>query len=214
MNPLSLKAVAALCAAGSVLSISAVALAQDARPAAAPGGPGVHGPGPRGPGGEGRRFNRPDPAQRAAHQAERSAKLRAILQITPAQDGAFQAWQAAMKPPARPPTRPDFKAMGAMTTPQRLDARLAMMNEHDAATKNRIEATKRFYSELTPSQRTAMDNLPPMMFGRGHGPGGRGGHGGPGGHGPMGHGRDGHRGPGGPDRGEGGFGRPQSFDGQ
>ena len=76
MQPLSLKAIAALCAAGSVLSISAVAVAQDGPP----GGPGWAGPhaarhGDREGPGRGPGFRHGDPAAR-------TKRLHDLLQIT------------------------------------------------------------------------------------------------------------------------------------
>ena len=69
-----------------------------------------------------------------------------------------------------------------MTTPQRIDARLAMMERRDAEMRARANATKAFYNGLTPAQQKAMDSLPPMGPMSMHGHGGRHGeHGGPGG---------------------------------
>jgi len=188
MKHLSLKTIAGLCAAASVLSISAVAIAQ---PQDGPPGPRVGGGG----GGRGAAMRNADPAERAE-------RLHEVLQITPAQEPAFQAWQTAVRPPAQRPERPDLRNM---TTPQRLDQELAMAAERQTQLKVRADATKRFYNQLTAAQRTTMDSLPPMRFADG-GPGGRG----QGGRGPG-----GRRGPGGPDGGpNGGFGPPRSFNGQ
>lgn len=188
MKTLSLKTIAGLCAAASVLSIGAVAIAQDGQ-----------GPGPRG--GRGAAMRNMDPA-------ERGQRLHDELQITAAQEAAFQTWQAAMQPPAE---RPDRQALRNLTTPQRLDQELAMAAQRQAQMKVRADATKRFYNQLTAAQRTTMDNLPPMALAM-DGPGGRG----PGG---PGRGPGGRRGPGGPGGGGGfdpnaGFGQPQSFNGQ
>lgn len=188
MKTLSLKTIAGLCCAASVLSISAVAIAQDG------------GPPQRGPGGRGAAMRNMDPAQRAQ-------RLHDELQITPAQEAAFQTWQAAMQPPAERPERPD---RAGLTTPQRLDQELAMAAQRQAQMKVRADATKRFYNQLTAAQRTTMDSLPPLVLADG-GPGGRG----PGGQ-PrdgMGRGPGGRRGPGGggPRGGDGGFGPTQSF---
>ena len=49
--------------------------------------------------------------------------------------------------------------MATMTTPQRLDAMLARMDESRTLMVSRIAATKRFYAQLSPSQQRAFDSL-------------------------------------------------------
>lgn len=166
-----------------------------------PGGPPAVG-GPQGPepGGRGMRGGRNmDPAQMqqrmAERQAERAQRMHDILQITPAQEGAFKTFQDAMKPPAprTPPTQAEVDARRNMTTTQRLDDRLARMTERYNAAKTRTEATKRFYNALNlaqkksfdalaeggPRQRAGMDRGRRGPGGPGFGRGGRGGPGGP-----------------------------------
>jgi hypothetical protein len=111
--------------------------------------------GPRGP---------MDPAQRAEALHQR-------LSITPAQEGAFQAYLAATAAPARG-ARPDRQAMQGMTTPQRLDAQLAEGARRQADMKVRADAAKRFYSALSAEQRAVFDRMPPQAV-LGMGPGGR-----------------------------------------
>ena len=190
MKPLSLKTIAGLCAASSaavVLGAGMAAMAQNGPP-----------PGPR----AGRAGPPPAFQHRGDEQAEHAKHLHDLLQITPAQEQSFNSWVAAMKPPARPEgdgrrgppgagpgrgagpergPRPgeDFRNM---TTPQRIDARLAMMDKRDAEMRTRAAATKAFYNGLSPAQQKAMDSLPPMGRMGMHGRGGRGGErGGPGG---------------------------------
>jgi protein CpxP len=207
MKPLSLKAIAGLCAASSaavVLSTGMAAMAQNGPP-----------PGPRG----GRAGPQPAAQHRGDEHAEHTKRLHDLLQITPAQDQSFNSWVAAMRPLARPERDGQRRPPGAgpgrgagpergprpgedfrnMTTPQRIDARLAMMDKRDAEMRTRANATKAFYNSLSPAQQKAMDSLPPMGRMGMHGHGGRHGeHGGPGG------GRGG--------RGEGGgFGPPRGF---
>jgi len=129
------------------------------------------GPGPRPPGSEGR-WERPDPAEMRAKAAER---MSAVLQLTPAQKPALDAFLAAMAPPegAREGFRERRAEMRDMTTPQRLDAMAARMDERQAAFARRAEATKRFYAQLTPAQQKAFDAVGPMRGGMGE-RGGRG----------------------------------------
>jgi Spy/CpxP family protein refolding chaperone len=160
MKPLSLKTVAGLCAAASVAVVACAAVAQD-------GPPSGDGPGPRGG------FRGEDPAQRAQ-------QLHDLLQITPAQEPSFRAWQAALQPKGRP-ERPG-REMRDMTTPQRLDMALAEQTERDAELRTHVIATKAFYNGLTPAQQKTMDTLPPQGLLAMEGGGGRfGGRGGPGG---------------------------------
>ena len=49
-----------------------------------------------------------------------------------------------------------------LPTPQRLDAMLARMDEMRGVLVARMAATKTFYSQLTPGQRTIFDELPPQ----------------------------------------------------
>lgn len=149
--------------AGAMASASA---AQQPAPALAQAGPEAK----RGPGGE---WLRPDPAAMAAR---RSDHLRAALQLRPDQEAALKAYVDAGQPKARA-DRGERKNFAAMTTPQRLDARRAMMTERLAAFDQRAAATKRFYAQLNPSQQKAFDALQQqrggrhgMHGGRGHGP--------------------------------------------
>lgn len=186
MKPLSLKTIASLCAASSAAVIAFTGVAAMAQPAPPPGAHGARGGPP------------PAEHRRDGDGAEHAKRLHDLLQITPAQEASFKTWLEAMKPPAHP-ERPGLAARGEragrgpgpgpagrpgedfrnMTTPQRIDARLAMMDKRDAEMRARANATKAFYNSLSPAQQKAMDSLPPM--GR-HGHGDRGGkHGGPGG---------------------------------
>lgn len=93
---------------------------------------------------------------------ERAAKLKAILQLSPAQDAAVDAFIVATAPPDLedlPP--PDREKVEAMTTPERLDKMDAMHKEAEAHMAKVEDATRTFYSSLTPSQKKAFDALPP-----------------------------------------------------
>jgi hypothetical protein len=147
-----------------------------------PGAPGA------GAGAEHHHWQRPDPAQRAERRAQH---LRDVLQLRPEQEPALRALVAAMQPPAgeRERMRQEHEAGAKLTTPERLDRRAARMAEHAARFRQRADAIKRFYAQLTPAQQKAFDALPMGGHGRhggmrGHGEGGHGGmrgpHGGPG----------------------------------
>lgn len=105
---------------------------------------------------------RMDPAQRqqrmAERQARRMADLKAQLQLTPAQEGAWTTYTAAMQPPAdmkRPRMNRDEFAQ--LTTPQRIDRMQQLSTERQARMQQRGEAVKTFYAQLTPEQQKIYD---------------------------------------------------------
>lgn len=104
----------------------------------------------------------------------RAKALHDILNITPDQEGAFQAFIAAMKPPeGHRPMDGDHERgeTTVLTTPERLDRMAARMAEHQAAFQRRAEAIRHFYAALSPAQQRAFDAMPGMMGGE-HGHGG------------------------------------------
>ena len=103
--------------------------------------------------------------------AERQAKLKQTLQITAAQEPAWNAFVTSMAPPAQGMQRPSRDEMAKLTTPQRLERMQAMKAEHDKHMAARVEATKRFYSALTPEQQKRFDAESHRFMGKGHGKG-------------------------------------------
>lgn len=108
------------------------------------------------------RRTRMDPAQRqqrmAERQARRMADLKAQLQLTPAQEGAWTTYTAAMQPPAdmkRPRMNRDEFAQ--LTTPQRIDRMQQLSAERQARMQQRGDAIKTFYTQLTPEQQKIYD---------------------------------------------------------
>lgn len=93
--------------------------------------------------------------------------LRTMLQLKPGQEGALQAFVAAVKPPQ------DHEHMMQMadhdeharTTLERLAEMEKHMAEHQAQAHARIEATRRFYNQLEPSQKKVFDEMPMLMMG-------------------------------------------------
>lgn len=129
-------------------------------------------------------------------RAARSGAVHDLLAITPAQEGAWSAYQAAIRPARL--ERPDGQRgpgpreeMQGLTAPQRLDRMVEQENTRHAQLLTRANATRQFYGQLSATQKKAFDALPQLGAGRG----GRGGPGfGPGGQG--GRGMDGRTGPG------------------
>lgn len=117
-----------------------------------------------------------------AEHAERIKALHEALNIRPDQEGAFNAFAAAMHPDAHDDRRKhdemDRGAPQSMTTPQRLDHMAQMMDERSAHMREEFQrkasAAKALYAALSPDQRRTMDALHDLM-GRehrrdGHGP--------------------------------------------
>jgi Spy/CpxP family protein refolding chaperone len=107
-------------------------------------------------------MGRMDPAKMQAWMERRLAILKAVLKLTPAQEGAWSTFTAALKPPVdRQVKRPDPIEIAKLTTPERIDKMKAMHTQHvndmSAAMDKRGEATKAFYAVLTPEQQKVFD---------------------------------------------------------
>jgi hypothetical protein len=156
------SSLALMAAAALTLTTAAVAVAQDGSPP--PGMPPIADDGPGGPGGPdgpGPRHHRFDPEAHAQH-------LRDVLQLRADQDGVLKAYLAATAPQDWGKDRPDRQPVDGppklLTTPERLDRETEML----ARAKARIDATRTFYTALSPSQKKAFDAIGPM--GGDHGP--------------------------------------------
>ncbi len=138
-----------------------------AQPAGYEGGPmGMHG--------------RMDPAKMEAMMAKRHDAIKAKLKLTSEQEGAWAAFTAAMKPPARADMkRPDRAEMDKLTTPERIDKMRAQRSERmtamSAAMDKREDAIKTFYATLNADQKKVFDTehaRMDMRQGQHRGPGG------------------------------------------
>jgi hypothetical protein len=109
--------------------------------------------------------------ERFQHRIE---SLKRILQLSPAQDGAWNSWVGAMRPAQRA-QRPDREAFARMTTPQRIDAMRQTRAQRQAEMDRRADATKSFYAQLNPQQQKAFDEIS-LKFGHRMGRGGHGHH--------------------------------------
>ena len=146
------------------------AFAQDAG-GAAPGGPGMH------------HRSSMDPAKMQEMMAKRAAALKAKLNLSATQEGAWSTYMAAMQPSADLAARMDPKnrekmhaEWAGLTTPQRIDKMNEMKVKRDAEMAKRGDATKTFYAALSPEQQKVFDTNT-LRHGRG---GAHSGHGGPG----------------------------------
>lgn len=124
---------------------------------------------------KGERHGRMDPAKRAEARAKHEAAFKQKLNLTPAQQPAWDQYQAAMKPPARPAgereaRKAERESFAKLTTPQRIDAMQKRHDEMSAHMKARGDATKAFYAQLTPAQAQVFDaESARRMDHRGHG---------------------------------------------
>ncbi|RRD57849.1 hypothetical protein EII20_05060 [Comamonadaceae bacterium OH2545_COT-014] len=160
---------AALGAGASAQTAQTAQMAQTPPPAPASGEAAPQ-PGPRA------QAPRHDPAQRHARMAQRHgqrmAALKEKLQLSAAQQGAWNQFANAMQPSATPPQRPDQAEFERLTTPERIDRMQALQAERQARMNQRGEAIKAFYAQLTPGQRQTFDAQ--MRGFRGFGPGAKG----------------------------------------
>lgn len=145
------KLVHGLALAG-LLAAGASVMAQGTPPAASGSGP------------RSEHMGKHDPAKMQAMMAKHQADLKAKLKLTPAQEGAWTAYTAAMQPPAGLQQRPSDAQrteMSKLTTPERIDKMRAMraerMTQMNAEMDKRGNATKTFYSALTPEQQKVFD---------------------------------------------------------
>ena len=122
----------------------------------------------------GERMGRHEPAKMQAYLAKRQADMKAKLKITPAQEGAWTAFTAAMQPPADSGVRPGTEQraeLDKLTTPQRIDKmreiRSQRMATMTALMDKRGEAAKAFYAALNPEQQKIFDAEHRMRGGMG-----------------------------------------------
>jgi hypothetical protein len=118
-------------------------------------------------------------AKRAQKHAEHVAKLHDELKITPAQENAWNAFVASMKPAqhGQGGQHGDRAAWAGLSAPQRAEKMLARQKQRTAAMEQRLAALNSFYSVLSPDQKKVFDDKAARMqsrFGR-HGGGEHGG---------------------------------------
>jgi protein CpxP len=159
--------------AGLVAGGAATAMAQSAQPAspAQANAPAAaqerHGPHGRGAHHHG---------DRQAAMAKRQAELKQQLQITAAQEPAWNLFTAAMLPDGRHAMRQEREAMNALTTPQRIERMRALRAQRDAAMERRADATLKLYAALSAEQQKVFDARSARHHGHGHHGGPRGAH--------------------------------------
>ena len=107
---------------------------------------------------------------RSAMYAKHMERVKPLLQLTAAQEGAWQKYVDATRPTERKAPRMDREAFSKLTTPQRIEQAQTLRKERNAMAEQRENATKTFYAGLSPAQQKAFDVAMPF-HGHGKGPG-------------------------------------------
>lgn len=107
-------------------------------------------------------------AKMAERRAQRQAKLQEALKLTPAQQGAWASYTAAIKPAQRG-ERMDRAKWAAMGAPERMEKRIAMAKQRTAMMETRLTALTALYAVLSPEQKKVFDENSQRRGGRHHG---------------------------------------------
>jgi len=113
-------------------------------------------------------------AKRAEFMAQRVAKLHADLGITAAQESAWSAFVASMKPAAGDHQHMDRSAWAGLTAPQRMQKEIDLQKQRTARMEQRLAALNTFYSVLSPQQKQIFDTESAEMAQHRFGHGGHG----------------------------------------
>jgi len=85
------------------------------------------------------------------------ADLKSKLKLQPTQESAWTTFEEAMQMPKEPMARSDRAAFEKMITPERLEQMQTHRTQMDARMQKHADATKGFYSTLTPEQKKVFD---------------------------------------------------------
>jgi hypothetical protein len=96
-------------------------------------------------------------AKRAEFMAQRAAKLHSDLGITAAQESAWSAFVASMKPAAGDHQHMDRSAWAGLTAPQRMQKAIDLQKQRTVQMERRLAALNTFYSVLSPQQKQIFD---------------------------------------------------------
>src|SRR5574337_879924 len=107
------------------------------------------------------------PEQRQQFMLQRAEAFKQKLQLTPAQEPAWNSFMQAMRPDAGSrQARLDLQGMDKLTTPERIDRMRALHAQHTAEMDRRGDAVKAFYATLTPAQQKTFDAEGTRMYGQ------------------------------------------------
>ncbi|MGW8390135.1 Spy/CpxP family protein refolding chaperone [Pseudoduganella sp. HUAS MS19] len=98
-----------------------------------------------------------DPVKMQERMDARAKRMHETLKITPAQEGAWQAYLSALK--SNMPQRGQFDraSFKNMPAPERMEKRIEMAKARVARMESNLAATKTFYAALTPEQQKIFD---------------------------------------------------------
>lgn len=108
----------------------------------------------------------------AKFQADRTERMKTLLQIQPNQQAAWDQYAKAITPQPRAKTAGERPDLRKLTTPERLDLAQQLRKERTAKAEQRDQATRTFYTSLSASQQKAFDELTAQRHGprkAGHG---------------------------------------------
>ena len=107
-------------------------------------------------------------AQMAKFHEKRLEALKTQLHLSAAQEAAWTSFEQAHQAPGRPLAAAlDREALAKLSTPERIDQMQRQFDAHHLAMqeqmKQRAEATRQFYAQLTPEQQKLLDaeTMPP-----------------------------------------------------
>ena len=92
----------------------------------------------------------------AERMAKRQAALHDKLALTPAQEGAWQAFTARMQ--ATVSARSDVRPAKALTAPERAERKAAFLLVAQQQAASRVQPIKEFYAVLSPEQQKIFDS--------------------------------------------------------
>lgn len=98
-----------------------------------------------------------DPVKMQERMDAHAKRMHDTLKITPAQEGAWQAYLSALKSNMPQHGQFDRAAFKDMPAPQRMEKRIEMAKAHLARMESNLAATKTFYAVLTPEQQKLFD---------------------------------------------------------
>jgi hypothetical protein len=101
-------------------------------------------------------------AKMAQYMAQRAAKLHADLGITSAQESAWSAFVASMKPAAGS-QHLDRAAFASLSAPQRMQKMIDLQKQRTSMMEQRLTALNTFYSVLSAQQKQIFDTETAQM---------------------------------------------------
>ena len=98
-----------------------------------------------------------DPVKMQERMDQHAKRMHDTLKITPAQEGAWQAYLSALKSNMPQHGKFDRAAFKAMPAPEKMEKRIEMAKARLARMESNLAATRTFYAALTPEQQKLFD---------------------------------------------------------